>query len=172
RVKALWIMSTNPAVSMPDAERVRAALAGCELVVVSDCVRRTDTSEHAHVLLPAATWGEKSGTVTNSERRISRQRSFMPAPGESRPDWWIVTAVARRMGHAGAFPYEQPAEVFREHARLSAFENDGARAFDIGALAAISDAEYDALVPFQWPKPAASPAVAEDTAGEWRAGPT
>src|SRR5512134_2363280 len=90
-VKTVWIMSTNPVVSMPDADRVRRALERCELVVVSDCIRDTDTTRCAHVLLPAATWGEKSGTVTNSERRISRQRSFMPAPGESRPDWWIVT---------------------------------------------------------------------------------
>ncbi|RPI58507.1 MAG: nitrate reductase, partial [Lysobacterales bacterium] len=97
-VKAIWIMSTNPVVSMPDAERVRRALQGCELVVVSDCVRDTDTTRCAHVLLPAAAWGEKSGTVTNSERRISRQRTFLSAPGEARPDWWIVTQVARRMG--------------------------------------------------------------------------
>jgi assimilatory nitrate reductase catalytic subunit len=154
RVKALWIMSTNPSVSMPDAGRVRAALARCELVVVSDCVRRTDTTAHAHVLLPAAAWGEKSGTVTNSERRISRQRAFLPAPGESRPDWWIATAVARRMGFAAAFAYELPADVFREHAALSAFENDGARGFDIGALADLTAAEYDALEPCQWPLPA------------------
>jgi assimilatory nitrate reductase catalytic subunit len=146
-------MSTNPVVSLPDAERVRRALARCELVVVSDCVRATDTTAYAHVLLPAATWGEKSGTVTNSERRISRQRPFLPLPGEARPDWRIVTEVARRMGFAAAFPYEQPSEIFREHARLSAFENGGARAFDIGALAAVSDADYDALAPVQWPRP-------------------
>ena len=96
-------MSTNPVVSMPDADRVRRALERCELVVVSDCVRDTDTTRCAHVLLPAAAWGEKSGTVTNSERRISRQRSFLPLPGEAQPDWWIVTQVARRMGFGAAF---------------------------------------------------------------------
>ena len=153
-VKAVWIMSTNPVVSMPDAERVRRALERCELVVVSDCVRDTDTTRCAHVLLPAAAWGEKSGTVTNSERRISRQRSFLPLPGEAQPDWWIVTQVARRMGFGSAFDYDSPAAIFREHARLSAFENDGARDFDIGAVANLSDAEYDALQPFQWPRPA------------------
>jgi assimilatory nitrate reductase catalytic subunit len=152
-VKAVWIMSTNPVVSMPDAERVRRALSRCELVVVSDCLRETDTTACAHVLLPAATWGEKSGTVTNSERRISRQRKFMPAPGEARQDWWIVTQFARRMGFARDFPYESPAAIFREHARLSAFENGGARDFDIGAFAEIGDADYDALQPFQWPRP-------------------
>src|SRR5690606_15041147 len=107
------------------------------------------------VLLPAAAWGEKSGTVTSSERRISRQRPFLAPAGESRPDWRIVCGVARRMGFASGFEYRSAAEIFREHARLSAFENDGSRAFDIGALADLSDDEYDALEPVQWPLPAA-----------------
>jgi assimilatory nitrate reductase catalytic subunit len=153
-VKAVWIMSTNPVVSMPDAERVRRALERCELVVVSDCVRDTDTTRCAHVLLPAATWGEKAGTVTNSERRISRQRSFLSPPGEAQPDWWIVSQVAKRMGFGTAFDYDGPAAIFREHARLSAFENGGERALDIGALASLTDAEYETLQPFQWPRPA------------------
>ncbi len=151
RVKAVWIMSTNPAVSMPDADRVRRALERCELVVVSDCVRETDTTAYAHVLLPATTWGEKSGTVTNSERRISRQRVFATPPGESRPDWWIVCEVAKRMGFADGFDYDSPAEIFREHAQLSAFENDGTRDFDIGALADLDEDRYEALEPVQWP---------------------
>jgi assimilatory nitrate reductase catalytic subunit len=150
-IKAIWIMATNPVVSLPDADRFRAALKRCELVIVSDCVRHTDTTECAHILLPAAAWGEKGGTVTNSERRISRQRAFLDAPGDARPDWWIVTQVAHRLGFAEQFPYRTAADIFREHARLSAFENDGARAFDIGALADLSDAEYDALAPIQWP---------------------
>jgi assimilatory nitrate reductase catalytic subunit len=152
-IKALWIMSTNPVVSMPDAERVRRALARCDLVVVSDCVRDTDTTRCAHVLLPAATWGEKSGTVTNSERRISRQRSFMPAPGQARPDWRIVTDVARRMGFGDAFAYVSPATIFREHARLTAFENDGTRDLDLGGVANVTDDEYERMLPFQWPRP-------------------
>ncbi len=156
-VRALWIMATNPVVSLPDANQVRRALQRCELVVVSDCVRRTDTTAYADVLLPAAAWGEKSGTVTNSERRISRQRAFLPPAGDSRPDWWIVTEVARRMGLAAAFDYRSPADIFREHARLSAFENDGARAFDIGALADIDNQAYDALSPIGWPLPAGTP---------------
>src|SRR5690606_34175152 len=72
RIKALWIMATNPLVSLPEAGAARAALANCPFVVVSDCMARTDTLAHAHVALPAAAWGEKDGTVTNSERRISR----------------------------------------------------------------------------------------------------
>ena len=98
KIKAIWIMATNPAVSLPEADRVRAGLAQCPLVVVSDCINTTDTVVRAHIRLPAAAWGEKDGTVTNSERRISRQRSFLQIPGEAKPDWWIVTQVARRMG--------------------------------------------------------------------------
>ncbi len=153
-IKALWIMSTNPVVSMPDADRIRRALERCEFVVVSDCIRETDTTRYAHVLLPAATWGEKSGTVTNSERRISRQRAFLPMPGGSKPDWWIVSQVARRMGFAPQFDYESPAAIFREHAQLSAFENEGRRDFDIGAVGNLVEEAYEALEPFQWPRPA------------------
>jgi len=159
KVRAVWIMSTNPVVSMPNADRVKAALQKCEFVVVSDCVQATDTTACADVLLPAATWGEKSGTVTNSERRISRQRAFLTPPGEAKPDWWIVCEVAKRLGHVAEFDYSGPAEIFREHARLSAFENDGKRDFDIGGLANFDDAAYDAMKPIRWPAPAASDAA-------------
>ena len=158
RVKALWVMATNPAVSMPDADRVRRALAACELLVVSECVGRTDTSVHAHVRLPALAWGEKDGTVTNSERRVSRCRKFLDAPGEAKPDWWIVSEVARRLGFGAAFAYRSSADVFREHAALSGFENDGGRAFDLSGLATLHDDTYDTLVPVQWPVAAASSA--------------
>ncbi|QRM31687.1 nitrate reductase [Microvirga sp. VF16] len=151
RVKAIWIMGTNPADSLPDADAVQEALRRCPFVVVSD-VTRTDTTRHAHVLLPAAAWAEKSGTVTNSERRISRQRSFLKPPGEARPDWRIVCDVAARMGFAEAFDYQSPAEIFREHAALSGLANDGRRDFDIGACAELSGNAYDALEPFQWPR--------------------
>ena len=153
RVRALWIMATNPAVSLPDSRRVREALAACEFLVVSDCIRNTDTTRYAHVLLPAQAWGEKEGTVTNSERRISRQRAFLPSPGDARPDWWIVTEVARRMGFGAHFPYRSAADVFREHAALSAFENGGTRDFDIGDLADLTDEGYWHLEPIQWPVP-------------------
>ena len=150
RVKAVWIMATNPLVSLPDSDRVREALSKCPLVVVSDCVASNDTLKSAHVALPATTWGEKDGTVTNSERCISRQRAFIPAPGEARADWRIVADVAKAMGFAG-FEYAGVADVFREHAALSGFENSGGRAFDISALSEMSDADFDALAPFQWP---------------------
>ncbi|HKA80442.1 MAG TPA: molybdopterin-dependent oxidoreductase [Xanthobacteraceae bacterium] len=152
KIKALWVMATNPAVSLPRAGEVRKALAKLELFVVSENVLSNDTvNSGAHVLLPAAAWGEKSGTVTNSERRISRQRAFLPEPGEAKPDWWIVTEVARRMGFAEAFDFRSAADVFREHARLSAFENGGRRDFDIGGLADIDDSAFDAIDPVQWP---------------------
>ena len=153
RVKAVWIMATNPIVSLPDADRAREALRRCELVVASDCVQQTDTTRLAHVLLPAAGWAEKDGTVTNSDRRISRQRAFLPSPGEAKPDWWIVCQVARRLGHEQAFAFTAAHEIFAEHAALSGAENDGGRAFDIGGLSALSRDDYDRLAPIQWPVP-------------------
>lgn len=151
KIKALWVMATNPAVSLPDANRVRSALEKCEFVVLSDCMERTDTAQYADVLLPAAAWGEKEGTVTNSERRISRQRAFLDLPGEAKPDWQIICDIASAMGFQRGFAYGSPADIFREHAALSGFENGGRRVFDIGGLAHISDVEYDDIKPFQWP---------------------
>ena len=179
RIRALWIMATNPVVSLPEADAVAAALKACEFLVVSEVVGETDTAKYAHVRLPAAAWGEKDGTVTNSERRISRQRAFMELPGEAKPDWWIVTEVAKRMGHRAPFGYAGPADIFREHAALSAFENaspppageeggafpafsggSGAAAihgsgsrrdFDLSGLGRLDAVEYDALSPLQWP---------------------
>ncbi len=164
-VKAVWIIGTNPVVSMPNADAVREALGRCELVVVSDCVADTDTAQLAHVLLPAAAWGEKSGTVTNSERRISRQRPFLPMPGEAKPDWWALCEFAKRMGWDEGFGFTSAAEIFVEHARLSAFGNSDDnpagertpgsapvfRAFNLAGLSALDEAGYDALTPSRWP---------------------
>jgi assimilatory nitrate reductase catalytic subunit len=152
RIKAVWIAATNPAASMPRADRVRQALEACPFVVASDCWP-TDTTRFASVVLPAATWGEKDGTVTNSERRISRQRTFRRAPGEAMPDWWMFAELGRRMGWDESFSYDGPAKIFNEHAALSCFENDGGRAFDLGGLADLSDADYDRLAPTLWPVP-------------------
>ena len=153
RIKALWIMSTNPAVSLPRADAVRDAIRACDFTVVTDIVE-TDTTALANAILPAAGWGEKSGTVTNSERRISRQRAFLPIPGEARPDWRILCDVAARMGWAEAFDYDGPAAIFREHAALSGIAASLGSDFDISGLAALSDTAYDALDPVQWPVPA------------------
>jgi len=151
RIKAIWIMATNPAVSMPDAGSVRAALEQCELVIVSDCVRQTDTTRYANVCFPAQTWGEREGTVTNSERRITRQRAFLPTPGQARPDWWIMSQVAKRLGHEKAFDYQRTAEVFREHATLAGLGAGLGLAFNISGLAGMTEDEYEQLVPLQWP---------------------
>ncbi|MCI0508252.1 MAG: molybdopterin-dependent oxidoreductase [Gammaproteobacteria bacterium] len=151
KIKAVWIMGTNPVVSLPDATRVKDALARCGFVAVSDCVQHTDTTLYAHVLLPATTWGEKDGTVTNSERRISRQREFMAAPGEAKHDWWIIAQVAKAMGFGDGFNYQSPYDIFIEYARLSGFENHDERDFDISGLAALTQQQYDELTPVQWP---------------------
>src|SRR5947207_5926472 len=151
-IKALWVIGTNPVVSLPNADAVRAALKKLELFVVSENVISNDTvAAGAHVLFPAQAWGEKSGTVTNSERCISRQRAFLSSPGEARPDWWIIGEIAKRLGFGAAFNFSTAADIFREHASLSAFENEGARDFDIGALQSLSDSDFDAMAPVQWP---------------------
>jgi assimilatory nitrate reductase catalytic subunit len=150
RIKALWVMATNPAVSLPNANRVREALARCPLVIVSDCMAETDTMAYAQVKLPALAWGEKDGTVTNSERCISRQRALLPPPGEARADWRVVADVAARMGWETEFSWRNSADVFREYTRLTAYENDN-RPLNLANLSALSPAAYDALEPQQWP---------------------
>ncbi|RFP11372.1 MULTISPECIES: nitrate reductase [unclassified Duganella] len=153
KVKAVWVIATNPLVSMPDADQVRRALEKCELVVATDIMQNTDTNAYADVLLPALGWGEKDGTVTNSERRVSRQRAFLQAPGEALPDWKILSLFAQRMGFGG-FDFCGPQGVFDEHARLSGFRNavgDVPRAFDMSGLSGLNQREYDELEPTQWP---------------------
>ncbi|MEM1371336.1 MAG: molybdopterin-dependent oxidoreductase [Pseudomonadota bacterium] len=157
RIKALWVMGTNPAVSLPRADQVRDSLRRLECFVVSENVTSNDTADAAPIRLPAAPWSEKDGTVTNSERRISRQRGFTELAGETRPDWWIMQEVAQRLGYTDGFNYTHPAEIFREHAALSAHGNSGERLFNIGALATLSNEEYDDLEPIQWPCPAGQP---------------
>lgn len=154
KIKAVWIMATNPVVSLPNANKVKRALEKCELVVVSDCIADTDTTRLAHVKLPATGWSEKDGTVTNSERRISRQRSLLPKAGNAQHDWWIINEVAKRMGFEPAFNFNNQADIFREHAALSGFENNELqrlRDFDISALQNFSDQDYQELAPIQWP---------------------
>ena len=96
-IKALWIACTNPAQSLPDQATVRRALERAELVIVQEAFAWTATCAYADLLLPATTWGEKDGTVTNSERRISRVRPAIAAPGETRHDWAIVVDFGRRL---------------------------------------------------------------------------
>ena len=161
RIKAIWIMATNPVVSLPDADKFRHALAACDLVIVSDCSVDSDTVKCADIVLPAQGWGEKSGTVTNSERRISRQRAVKPALGLAKPDWWILSQVARRMGLSG-FDYDHPSEIFNEYVALTAFKNNPSQsasknnqprylnlAKDL-PMPVLSRADYEVIPPFQW----------------------
>ncbi len=156
RIRAVWIMATNPVVSLPDADMARRALERCALVIVSDCVARTDTTRLAHVLFPAAGWGEKDGTVTNSDRHVSRQRAFVPEAGEARPDWWIVCEIARRLGFGDGFDFDSAAAIFAEHARLSQVAAGFGRRFDLGGLMNLGPDEYAALAPRQWPTTSAA----------------
>lgn len=151
RIKALWIIHTNPAVTMPEADAVRDAIAACPFTVVSDITDQTDTARVADVLLPATAWAEKDGTVTNSDRTISRQRRVLSAPGQARPDWKILAEVGQRMGFTKAFDYTDPVEIFREYAALSGIAGRFGLDFDISGLSDISDTAYSAMAPQRWP---------------------
>jgi len=150
-VKALWIVCTNPAQSMPDQATVRRALQRAEFVLVQEAFATAATCEWADLLLPATTWGEKDGTVTNSERCISRVRPALPAPGAARHDWRIAVDVARRLetrlrpGQPTLFPYETPEAIWCEH-RASTRGRD----LDITGL---SYDTLDRLGPQPWPMP-------------------
>jgi len=150
QVKALWIACTNPAQSMPDQTTVRRALERAEFVVVQEAFATAATADFADLLLPATTWGEKDGTVTNSERRITRVRPAVPAPGQARHDWRIGVDLAHRLearlrpGQPTLFPYDRPEAVWNEHR-----ESTRGRDLDITGLS------YGALeeAPQQWPLP-------------------
>ncbi len=145
-VRAVWIVATNPVVSQPDAERFSAALRSCELVVCQDAYHPTETSALAHVLLPAAQWPEKDGTMTNSERRVSLVRKAIDAPGDALPDWEIFARVGRALGYEREFSWSSSAEVHAEYVRTTA-----------GRLCDQSGLSHERLLregPLQWPVPA------------------
>ena len=157
-IKALYISCTNPAQSLPDQATVRQALEKAELVVVQEAFATTATCAFADVLLPATTWGEKDGTVTNSERRITRVRSAVPAPGLARHDWAIFSDLAQRLeqrlperkvgwraGLSTLFPYATPESVWNEHR-----ESTRGRDLDITGM---SYAMLENQGPQQWPLP-------------------
>ena len=151
-IKAVWIACTNPAQSMPDVAEVRAALEAAEFVVLQEAYGNTDTAQYADLLLPATSWGEKEGTVTNSERRISRVRAAVPPPGETRHDWQIALDFARRLGAAlghpqtdRLFPYATAESIHAEH-RASTRGRD----LDITGL---DYALLESAGPQQWPYP-------------------
>ncbi len=119
RLKVLWIIATNPLVSLPDQNRVNAAIAKADLVVVQEFSSRADSLNVADIHLPAATWLEKDGCMTNSERRISRVRTLKHAPGEAKPDVDILLAFAEKMGWSDSFSYDSEADIFAEYAELT-----------------------------------------------------
>jgi assimilatory nitrate reductase catalytic subunit len=157
QIKALWVACTNPLASMPDSRLVRRALERVELLIVQDAVARNATADLAHLLLPAASWGEREGTVTNSERRISRVRASLPPFGQARPDWQIVCDIARRLearlpdrrdaAHAGQsmFAFDGPEAIWNEH-------RDSTRGRDLD-ITGLSWPMLD-QAPRQWPWPA------------------
>ena len=151
-IRAVWIACTNPAQSMPDLRLVHEALARAEFVVLQEAYRNTETAPYADLLLPASSWGEKEGTVTNSERRISRVRAAVPPPGEARHDWEIVVDFAKRLGVSlenpsaqQLFPYSRAEHIFDEHR-----ETTRGRDLDITGL---SYALLESRGPQQWPFP-------------------
>lgn len=119
-VRALWIACTNPAVSMPDTKVSQEGLRRADLVIVQDCYYPTETAEYADVLLPAAQWGEKIGTMTNSERLVVRSEQFLTPPGEAMPDWWVFAQVARAMGFKQSFDFPSSEAVWDEYRLLTA----------------------------------------------------
>jgi ferredoxin-nitrate reductase len=145
KVKAIWIMGTNPAVSMPDLDVVEKGLRQAELVVVQDAYHPTDTTRFADVLLPAAQWPEKEGVMTNSDRTLTYLSRLADPPGEALPDWEILTRCAHALGFAKAFPFTSAADVFEEFKRLTA-----------GRMMDITGVSYARLQrqPVQWPCPA------------------
>jgi len=165
KIKAIWIIATNPVVSMPNANFVKKALQKCPMVVVSESYESAETVNYANVVFPATTWGEKEGMVTSSERTVSLQKSLVTAPGLAKNDWEIVSLVAQKMGFKDAFNYTHAHQIFVEHAALSGFENLSAdeninrsdterkvhRAFDISGLTDLSLADYQNFTPTSWP---------------------
>ncbi len=141
----LWIAATNPVVSMPDLERTKAALKRSPFTVYQDAYYPTETAAYAHVLLPAAQWGETTGTMTNSERRVTLCQAFRSPPGEARADWEIFAEVGRRLGFADKFEFANSAEVYAEFVQLTR-----ERLCD---MTGISHQRLKEQGPLQWPCP-------------------
>ena len=148
RVRAVWIAGSNPVVSLPDSERAYAALRRAEFIVVQDLYHPTDTSVLADLVLPAAAWGEKTGTMTSSERRVTLAEAAVPPPGEARDDWRIFAGLGAALGHRGAFTYRNSADVFDEHAALT-----GGSTCD---MSGISHERLRREGPLQWPCPSST----------------
>ena len=150
QIKLVWIVATNPVVSQPDAARFAAALRRADVVIVQDAYHPTETSALAHLMLPAAQWGEKEGTQTNSERRVSLMRRVVSPPGQALPDWEIFARTGCALGHRAQFAWNSPASVFDEYAATT----EGRICDQMG----LSHARLGREGPLQWPVPARGPA--------------
>ncbi|GIU53131.1 nitrate reductase [Shewanella sp. KT0246] len=153
KIKAVWIMGTNPLVSLPNTAKIQQAFDACPFVVVSDITQDAATAKQADILLPALGWSEKCGTVTNSERVITRQRGFIPTKGEAKADWWALAEVAKLMGFENEFDFKNSAAVFKEFAQLSKAVKSRfpEKKFDLTGMSDLTDEQYDGLKPTQWP---------------------
>ena len=143
-----WVAATNPLVSMPELDRVKAAMQKCALVVVSEAYADSETSHYAHLLLPASQWSEKAGAMTNSERRVTYCPAYRPRHGQSRPDWEVFAEVGRRLGFEQHFSYDSAAEVYAEFTKLTQ-----------GRVCDVSGLSHELLSesgPQQWPFPRGS----------------
>lgn len=153
-IKVIWIMATNPVVSMPDSQFIRKALEKCPLVIVSDVTEDSDIAQYADILLPAAGWGEKQGMVTNSERMLTRQRQFIKPRGEIKSDWQAIRQVGEKLcallGVENGFDFNSEAAVFREYTAMTGLNKESCLLFDLSHYADISDEEYQAWQPTQW----------------------
>ncbi|HHF3229200.1 TPA: nitrate reductase [Vibrio diabolicus] len=153
-IKVLWIMATNPVVSLPDNQMVKRALEACPFVIVSDITAESDVAKYADVLLPAAGWGEKQGMVTNSERRMSRQRQFQIPPGEAKPDWWAISQVGQALCTLekiqNGFAFTSERAVFREYAAMTGMNADSPLKLNLSEYANLTEQEYEEWVPTQW----------------------
>ncbi|HHX8269510.1 TPA: nitrate reductase [Vibrio diabolicus] len=153
-IKVLWIMATNPVVSLPDNQMVKRALEACPFVIVSDITAESDVAKYADVLLPAAGWGEKQGMVTNSERRLSRQRQFQTPPGEAKSDWWAISQVGQALcaleKTQNGFAFTSERAVFREYAAMTGMNADSPLKLNLSEYANLTEQEYEEWVPTQW----------------------
>ncbi|MDW1812294.1 molybdopterin-dependent oxidoreductase, partial [Vibrio sp. Vb2362] len=153
-IKVLWIMATNPVVSLPDNQLVKRALEICPFVIVSDITADSDVANYADLLLPAAGWGEKQGMVTNSERRLSRQRQFQAPPGEAKSDWWAISQVGQALcaleKTQNGFAFTSERAVFREYAAMTGMNADSPLKLDLSQHSNLTEQEYEEWVPKQW----------------------
>lgn len=145
-VDMLWLFGN----ASLDAPLMREAMALGPFTILSTDRLDPAIAGRVDIALPAVAGLERDGTMTGADRLISRQRPVLAPPGEARPHWWAVTQVARAMGWRSAFPFEHPADIYREHARLAAYQNDGSRLFDLRRHASISNPAYDELTPWRW----------------------